>query len=219
MTSQLDLRTQSIKPAHTEKTTHTTQTQEAEVVSETTDTESRLENAVKSSAARQEFCESQSQVLETRTLLKVSPQALPNHLTAHTLAGPGRISVPPHVFIDDKVGSLLAFYHLGTSLSGHTGLIHGGFLAVLLDECMGRACFGRLPEKIGVTVHLELDYKKPVKANTIVLVRNVTERVEGRKAWVKAIIETVEHNAGEVLVEASAIFIQPRWASEIDQIM
>ncbi|KAI1614770.1 thioesterase family protein [Exophiala viscosa] len=158
-------------------------------------------------------------VQQSRCLLRVSSEALPNHLTASTLAGVSRISVPPQIFFDDANGSLIAAYHLGLELSGHVGLIHGGFLAVVLDECMGRACFARLPERIGVTVHMEIDYRKPVKADSMILVRAVTERVEGRKAWVKGTVMSLGDVAEEVLVEAHALFIQPKWASSMEQIM
>jgi hypothetical protein len=183
------------------------------------DADSQLEQAFISSPAKQEFVARHPQAVETRTLLKVSPQSLPNHLTAHTLAGPCKISVPPYVLIDNEFGCLLAYYHLGTDLSGHRGLVHGGFLAVLLDECMGRACFPLLPEKIGVTVHIELDYKNPVKGDSLIVIRAETERVEGRKAWVKGVVEAVGENDGQVLVESKAIFVQPRWAAGMELLM
>lgn len=183
------------------------------------DIESHLEQAFISSPTKQEFVTRHPQAVETRTLLKVSPQALANHLTAHTLAGPCRISVPPYVLVDNELGCLLAYYHLGTDLSGHRGLVHGGFLAVLLDECMGRACFPLLPERIGVTAHLELDYKNPVKADSVIVIRAETERVEGRKAWVKGVVEAVGENNGQVLVESKAIFIQPRWVAGMELVV
>jgi acyl-coenzyme A thioesterase PaaI-like protein len=187
------------------------------------DVEARLQQAVLESPTRQAFEKDQKpgqSISQTRTLLKVSAQALPNHLTASTLAGRSRISVPPVVFVNDTAGSLLAFYHLGPELSGHVGLIHGGFLAVLLDECMGRACFARLPEKIGVTANLQMDYRKPVKADSFVVVRAVTDRVDGRKAWVQANVESIGDEDGpEVFVEATAMYIQPKWAASMEPVV
>ncbi|KIV87119.1 hypothetical protein PV11_02687 [Exophiala sideris] len=185
--------------------------------------EIRLQQAVRDSPAIQAFLDRSHSdgrsAQESRRLLKVSPEALPNHLTASTLAGNSRISVPPQIFFDNANGTLIAAYHLGMELSGHVGLIHGGFLAIVLDECMGRACFALLPEKIGVTVHMELDYRKPVKADSMVLVRAVTERVDGRKAWVKGTVMSLGDVAEEVLVEANALFVQPKWAASMEQIM
>lgn len=185
-----------------------------------TGVEGRLRDAVKGSSARRAFLnDNPDPIKETRTLLKVSTEALPNHLTRTTLAGPDRISVPPFVFLNDRTGSLLAFYHFGKELSGHIGLVHGGFLAVVLDECMGRACFPLLPEKIGVTVHMDLDYRSPVRVDSVVVIRAVTDRVEGRKAWTKATIETVTGQGGEVLVEARGLFVQPKWAATLEGIV
>lgn len=186
------------------------------------DVETRLQQAVLASPVRKAFEKNHppDQIIRrTRTLLNVSAHALPNHLTASTLAGHSRISVPPVVFFNDTTGSLLAFYHLGEKLSGHVSLIHGGFLAVLLDECMGRACFPLLPAKIGVTANLQMDYRKPAKIDSIVVVRAVTERVDGRKAWVSAKVESVEDNDQELLVEATALYIQPKWAASMDPVV
>lgn len=182
--------------------------------------EERLRDAVMGSSVRRAFFnDNPDSIKETRTLLKVSSEALPNHLTRTTLAGPDRISVPPFIFLNDRSGSLLAYYHFGRELSGHVGLVHGGFLAIVLDECMGRACFPLLPEKIGVTVHMEIDYRSPVRVGSVVVIRAVTDRVEGRKAWAKATIETVTGQDEEVLVEATALFIQPKWASTLERII
>lgn len=194
-------------------------TEEARVASSLLDTESLLGKAFNSSPAKHQFLAAHAHAEETRAILKVSEQALPNHLTAHTLAGPGRISVAPYVLIDNKLGCLLAYYHLGTDLSGHKGLVHGGFLAVLLDECMGRACFPLLPEKIAVTAHIELDYRNPVKADSVIVIRAETQRVEGRKAWVKGTVEAVGQNDGQVLVECQALFVQPRWVAGMEQLV
>ena len=185
--------------------------------------ETRLQHAVRKSPAIKAFLDQSHaggrSVQESRCLLKVSPEALPNHLTASTLAGGSRISVPPKIFFDDANGSLVAAYHLGMELCGHAGLIHGGILAIILDECMGRACFALLPEKIGVTVHMELDYRMPVKADSMVLVRAVTERIEGRKAWVKGTVISLGDVAEDMLVKAHALFVQPKWAESMEQIM
>ncbi|KEF57001.1 uncharacterized protein A1O9_07191, partial [Exophiala aquamarina CBS 119918] len=75
---------------------------------------------------------------------------------------------------------------------------------------MGLACSPLLPEKVAVTAHIELDYRNPIKANSVILVRAETERIEGRKAWVKGSVEAVGENNGQVLVESRALFVQPR---------
>lgn len=93
---------------------------------------------------------------ECRSVLKVDKEHLPHNLTSTTLAGDDMLSSNPYVFIHNEGGCILAFYYLGCTLAGHAGIVHGGMSAVLLDECMGRACFPRLPGKVAVTTKLEL---------------------------------------------------------------
>lgn len=123
------------------------------------------------------------------------------------------ISEPPFVFADNTEGSILGFYHIGRRLAGHAGLIHGGLVAVLLDECMGRACLPRLEGKIAVTAKVEIPYKAPMKVDSVIMIRARTTDVQGRKAWVDAVVEdAAEHR---VTATATALFIQPKWAHEM----
>ncbi|KAI9902270.1 hypothetical protein N3K66_004087 [Trichothecium roseum] len=153
----------------------------------------------------------------TRHVLSVGSDHVGDHLTTTTLAGPGAIFPPPFVYKDDTEGALLAFYYLGRKLSGHNGLVHGGVSATLLDECMGRATFPRLTGKIAVTANLQVDYRAPIKVDSVVLVRaNVTE-CEGRKVWVRGVIEDAEE--GTVFVEAKGLFIEPKWSASLGKLL
>ncbi|KAL2132046.1 hypothetical protein VTI74DRAFT_4275 [Chaetomium olivicolor] len=151
------------------------------------------------------------------------PQAAhaPFNLTCATLSGPDLIHPRPYVYTDDRAGSVIAFYRLGRRLAGHSGIVHGGVSAAILDECMCRACFPRLPAKIAVTVKLEVEYKSPMEVGRVVVVHAETVRVEGRKAWVRARIEDANaegEGEGRVYVEAEGLFVQPRWAGEMASI-
>ncbi|QKX53898.1 uncharacterized protein TRUGW13939_00978 [Talaromyces rugulosus] len=148
-----------------------------------------------------------------RGVLAIQPEHQADQLTFTTLAGPGKISCPPCVATSNEKGELLAFYHLGSQLAGHAGICHGGLSAVLLDECMGRVCFARLPSGVGVTVKLDISYRVPIPVNSIVLVAAKVEKVEGRKAWVNATIQDPKEST--VFVEAEALFIEPSWAAQI----
>lgn len=62
----------------------------------------------------------------------------PHSLSAYTLRGPGKFAVPPLVFTTaDKKESILVL-HVGSGLCGHEGVVHGGLLATVLDEALGR---------------------------------------------------------------------------------
>lgn len=121
--------------------------------------------------------------------------------------------MPPLVFCDEGK-KLVSLSHLGEDLCGHVGMIHGGLLATLLDEGMGRCCFGALPNKIAVTASLTVNYKSPAPANGFVLLTAEVVKAEGRKCWVKGKIQVLGEGeeGGKVLVEAEALFIEPRYA-------
>lgn len=158
----------------------------------------------------------------SRKIFDVAPEHVPDHLTVTTLAGPNLISPPcgPYVITNDEVGKVLTFYHLGRRLSGHNGIVHGGLVGVLLDECMGRACFPLFQAKIGVTVKLEICYQAPIPIDSMVLVNAETTGVQGRKAWVKATVEDVTPGRpSKILSRATAMFVEPRWASEMSQVI
>lgn len=161
--------------------------------------------------------------VESRPHLKI-PEAMRNHnLTGGTLLGDGKIAVPPLSFLaaDEELPQLVQLSYLGPSLCGHPGIIHGGLLATLLDEGLARACFPALPNKVGVTASLTINYKKPCPSDAYIVLRAQTTRVEGRKAWVKGWIELLGDDGvgqGEVLVEAEALFIEPRSAKNMARI-
>ncbi|KAH7339204.1 HotDog domain-containing protein [Pyrenochaeta sp. MPI-SDFR-AT-0127] len=157
--------------------------------------------------------------IASRPHLKL-PLALRNQiLTAGTLLGPDKITVPPFQFSTADGSTFVSLQYLGTALCGHPGIVHGGLLATLLDEGTGLCCLPALPNKVAVTASLKVDYKKPVIAGQIVVLKAETMKVEGRKAWVRGWLETlVEESKGEkpvVLCEAEALFIEPKQVTNL----
>ncbi|TKA72058.1 hypothetical protein B0A55_06663 [Friedmanniomyces simplex] len=159
---------------------------------------------------------------ESRPHLKIPPAMRPHNLTGGTLLGEGKIEVPPLTFQDTKaeLPELVQFSYVGPALCGHPGIIHGGLLATMLDEGLASACFPALPNKVGVTASLKIDYRVPCPADSYVVLKAQTTRVEGRKAWVKGWIELLGEDDGEgtKLVEAEALFIEPRSAKTMARV-
>lgn len=154
----------------------------------------------------------------SRPYAKFPANKAQHSLTAGSLRGPGMIAVPPLVLsltahgartLGGTKGDAFAFLHLGRSVCGHDGLIHGGLLATVLDETLARTAFYSLPNKIGVTAHLEIDYRKPVRADQFVVVETRLVEAEGRKAWVQGTMKDLQ---GNTLVESKALFVEPRMA-------
>lgn len=136
-------------------------------------------------------------------------------LTGGTLTGSGKVPVPAYAWTESGGRSLVSVVFVGEKLCGHPGIVHGGFLATMLDEGLARCCFGALPHNIGVTANLNIDYRKPTPAGTFLVLRAETTKVEGRKAWVKGRIESLV-GPGEtptVYAEATALFVSPKFAA------
>jgi len=168
---------------------------------------------------------------ESRPHLKIPPKLRGNNFSAGTLIGPGRLPVPPLVFVDGNGEELIQIQYLGKALCGHPGVVHGGLLATLIDEGLARCCFPALPNKIGVTASLKLDYRAPCLADQFVVLRAKTVKVDGRKAWVVGTLFALdapdewekrhpgtgklteaEWESEKPLVQGQALFVQPKIA-------
>lgn len=157
--------------------------------------------------------------IESRPHVKIPVEVRQHNLTAGTLAGPDKIVVPPYIFNKKGGEEMYCIFYVGTSLSGHPGIVHGGFLATMLDEGLARCAFPAMPNKVGVTASLNINYRKPTMAGQYLVLHAVTTKVEGRKAWSKGIIEPLEEfekrqpdEPAKPLVEAEALFIEPKYA-------
>lgn len=152
--------------------------------------------------------------IESRPHMRFPERWRQTSLTAGTLLGHKKVAVPPLVFCERGGKSLISISYLGSDLCGHPGIIHGGLLATMLDEGMARCCFPALPNKIGLTANLNVNYRAPAPSGTYVILRATTTKVEGRKAWVDARIETLPRNGERslLLAEGSGLFIEPKQA-------
>ncbi|KAI5452162.1 hypothetical protein NCC49_001100 [Naganishia albida] len=143
---------------------------------------------------------------ETRPMAK---SLHPHSLTSSVLRGPSMFALPPLAFVKNNESSAIIVLHVGRSLCGHDGIIHGGLLATVLDESLGRNALLNIPSKIGVTATLNVQYKKPTKADQFIVVRTELDSVAGRKVNVSGSIESLD---GEILATAQALFVEPKYA-------
>lgn len=147
------------------------------------------------------------------------PAQLETLLTAGSLQGPHKFAIMPFVFSKTPEGAQrnggaegdgLAFVHFGKNMCGYKGIVHGGLLATVFDEALARTASYGLPNRMGVTGKLEVTYRKPVRAERFYLVETgITESV-GRKCFVSGTL--LDPSTRQVLVEAKAVFIEPKWA-------
>jgi thioesterase superfamily protein 4 len=102
----------------------------------------------------------------------------------------------------EEVWSLLS---LGSGVNGHVDTSHGGFISLVHDESLGLAAESSRPEdKTTMTAYLKIDYKKPMTTPNVVLCRAWLEKKEGKKLFVRGLIEDGQ---GNVLSISEAMFI------------
>ena len=167
---------------------------------------------------------------ESRPHLKIPSAVKQHNLTAGTLSGPGMLAVPPLYFNKHDGSEMVQIFYVGSDVSGHPGIVHGGFIATMMDEGLARCAFPAMQNKVGVTANLSLDYRMPTMAGQYLVLRAKTTRVEGRKAWAEGWLERLheefeeEANGGvrdsrfvteegkRKLVEGRALFVEPKHA-------
>ena len=122
------------------------------------------------------------------------------------VSGVGSAFAPP-VTIRRVEGGVVAAATLGAAYEGPPGYVHGGMSSLLMDQLLGSAAIAA--GLWGMTVRLELDYRRPVPLSTpLALQARVTEAA-GRKCVVTGTIATAAA-PDRTLVEARGVFVMPR---------
>lgn len=150
-----------------------------------------------------------------RPYQNVDPARAVHSLTLGSLNGVGKFAIRPLIFVNKDETRAIIIIHVGRSMCGYDGIIHGGLCATICDEGLGRIAIPNLPSKIGVTAALNIKYRKPTLPDQfLVLKSQLADRPQdtkqgNRKIWVNGTLENLE---GEVMVEAEALFIEPKYA-------
>jgi acyl-coenzyme A thioesterase PaaI-like protein len=99
---------------------------------------------------------------------------------------------------DDSVLSTVTF---NEAYQGPPACVHGGFVAALLDEALGRA--RHLTDRNCVTGSLSVNYRKPTPVNVELKIPARIVEMHPRKMLVRG---EIIHD-GEVTAEAEAVFV------------
>ena len=81
---------------------------------------------------------------------------------------------------------------LGPNYAGGAGFAHGGIIAVVLDEAMGK--ISKLTEERAVTAELSIEYKRPVPVDREIVVEGWQEEEKGRNRFRVGEIRDAEGN-------------------------
>jgi len=103
---------------------------------------------------------------------------------------------------DDARQRITGRFRLGQTYSGGSGYLHGGIIALLLDEAMGKAC--RFHGVRAVTADLRVEYLRPVPADQEISVEGFCARRNGRQLYHEGEIRNGE---GQLLARAQGRFV------------
>lgn len=98
-----------------------------------------------------------------------------------------------HFLWDTQLQAVRSWYTPPERFQGHRGWVHGGIIALLLDEVMGKLLsyrFGR-----AATIELNVQYHEPVRIGEQYEIRATLQHREHRHFWVRGII--LPENADE----------------------
>ena len=106
-------------------------------------------------------------------------------------------------FVQDNVNKrIVGKFVLGEAYQGGGGMGHGGIIAVLLDEVMGKVC--RFREDRAVTAELTIQYLKPVKVDEEIVVEGYETEVKGRNLF---LVGEIRNGAGVILAKGTGRFV------------
>lgn len=117
------------------------------------------------------------------------------HVTPNTTAGP----------------IVIADVHIGTGLDGHRGVVHGGILALIIDDVLGFG-FEALEVAMAYTANLSVNFRTPVPANTNLYVAcTLMERTERKLVWN---VTASSPDQQTLYCEVSSVYVIPRQVVE-----
>jgi uncharacterized protein (TIGR00369 family) len=106
-------------------------------------------------------------------------------------------------FVQDNVKRrIVGKFILGEAYQGGGGMGHGGIIATLLDEAMGKVC--RFRDVRAVTAELTVQYLKPVKVDEAIIVEGFETGQKGRNLFLAG---EIRNSAGELLAKGTGRFV------------
>lgn len=134
----------------------------------------------------------------------------PSKKTAVTANQPPRSSTDPTAAKESdptNYQEIIALMQYGDALNGHPGVVHGGVLAMTFDNLFGWVFFAA-KLKAGFTANLNVNFRKPVFAGSVVVVNSKLVEIADRKRYLQATM--TDSKDGSVVAEATALFILPK---------
>ena len=106
-------------------------------------------------------------------------------------------------FEQDNVNRrIVGRFVLGERYQGGGGMAHGGIIALLLDEAMGKVC--RFRDVRAVTAVLSVEFLKPVAVDKEIVVEGREMEMNGRNLFITG---EIRNESGDVLARGKGRFV------------
>jgi len=132
-------------------------------------------------------------------ILKLEPKET-NHCFGCGAANPAGMKLTFE--LDFETRRTRGSFALGPNYAGGGGFAHGGIIAVVLDEAMGK--LSRLTDERAVTAEMSIEYRKPIPINQTIVVHGWQEQEKGRNRFRAAEIYDAQ---GNLLVRGKGRFV------------
>lgn len=103
---------------------------------------------------------------------------------------------------DNANRRIVGRFVLGERYQGGGGMAHGGIIALLLDEAMGKVC--RFRDVRAVTAELSLEFLKPVAVDKEIVVEGREMEMNGRNLFLAG---EIRNENGDVLARGKGRFV------------
>lgn len=103
---------------------------------------------------------------------------------------------------DDAAKRIRGAFRLGAEYQGGAGFIHGGIIATVLDEAMGKVA--RFRDVRAVTAELSVEYLKPVRVDVDLDVQGYEMEAQGRNLFIEG---EIRDGAGQLLARGRGRFV------------
>jgi uncharacterized protein (TIGR00369 family) len=103
---------------------------------------------------------------------------------------------------DEERQRIVGRFQLSAEYQGATGFVHGGIIATVLDEVMSKV--SRFFDVRAVTAELTVEYLKPIRIGTDLIVEGFNARREGRQLYHEGEIRDA---AGTLLARGRGRFV------------
>ena len=103
---------------------------------------------------------------------------------------------------DDERLRIVGRFRLGSEYQGGAGFIHGGIIATVLDEAMGKVC--RFSDVRAVTAEVSIEYLRPIRVDEEIVVETFQSQRDGRQLFHQGEIRNSE---GQLLARGKGRFV------------